>query len=91
MTDEQDSNQPEQTVVAREDKKASRAKLGLEPKMLELLVCPLTHGRLMLDVEKSELISAKAKLAYPVRGGIPIMLPSEAREMDEDELAAYPS
>ncbi|MFC5586245.1 Trm112 family protein [Nitratireductor kimnyeongensis] len=55
---------------------------ALDPKLLELLVCPLTKGSLRWDAEKSELISKSAKLAYPVRDGIPIMLPSEARPLD---------
>ena len=79
----------ENTSDPKNEPKEARAKLGIDMKMLELLVCPLTHGVLKLDVAKAELISTKARLAYPVRGGIPIMLPSEAREMDEDELAAY--
>jgi len=54
---------------------------GIDPKMLELLVCPLTKGRLSFDAEHNELISEKAKLAYPVRDGIPIMLMSEARKI----------
>lgn len=48
-------------------------------KMLEALVCPLTHGPLHYDAEKQELVSKSAKLAFPVRGGIPIMLVDEAR------------
>ncbi|MCC5780448.1 Trm112 family protein [Nitratireductor sp. B36] len=55
---------------------------ALDPKLLELLVCPLTKGSLRWDAENSELISKSAKLAYPVRDGIPIMLPSEARPLD---------
>lgn len=54
----------------------------IDPKMLELLVCPLTKGGLDYDREHSELISKKAKLAYPVREGIPILLASEARSLD---------
>ncbi|MDT6941370.1 Trm112 family protein [Brucella pseudogrignonensis] len=54
----------------------------LDVKLLELLVCPLTKGLLRYDAQNSELISEKAKLAYPIRGGIPIMLPSEARPTD---------
>ncbi|MBK3745766.1 Trm112 family protein [Paraburkholderia aspalathi] len=50
--------------------------------LLELLVCPLTKAPLRYDRENQELISQKAKLAYPVRDGIPIMLPSEARSID---------
>ena len=51
----------------------------LNPKLLEILVCPVTKGPLEYDAEKQELISRSAKLAYPIRDGIPIMLPEEAR------------
>ena len=51
-------------------------------KLLEILVCPLTKGPLEFDKDKQELISQKAKLAYPIRDGIPIMLVEEARELD---------
>jgi uncharacterized protein YbaR (Trm112 family) len=54
----------------------------IDPKLLELLVCPLTKGRLDYDAERQELISSGAKLAYPIRDGIPIMLPEEARPID---------
>lgn len=54
-------------------------KVGVDPKLLELLACPLTKGPLTWDAERGELVSRLAKLAYPVRDGIPIMLPSEAR------------
>lgn len=56
---------------------------AVDPKMLELLVCPLTNGRLTFDRERNELISEKAKLAYPIRDGIPIMLDSEARKLED--------
>ena len=55
----------------------------IDPKLLELLVCPLTKGRLDYDAERQELISSGAKLAYPIRDGIPIMLPEEARPLTE--------
>ncbi len=55
---------------------------SVDPKLLEILVCPVTQGPLEYDVEKQELISRSAKLAYPIRGGIPIMLPEEARRLD---------
>ncbi len=55
----------------------------LDPKLLELLVCPLTKGPLKYDRENNELISEQAKLAYPIRDGIPIMLVGEAREIDD--------
>src|SRR5262245_42829849 len=55
---------------------------SVDPKLLEILVCPLTKGPLEYDAEKQELISRSAKLAYPIRAGIPIMLPEEARRLD---------
>jgi len=55
---------------------------SVDPKLLEILVCPLTKGPLEYDTEKQELISRSAKLAYPIRDGIPIMLPEEARRLD---------
>jgi uncharacterized protein YbaR (Trm112 family) len=54
----------------------------VDPKLLEILVCPLTRGALEFDASKQELISRSAKLAYPIRDGIPIMLPEEARKLD---------
>jgi len=57
----------------------------IDPKLLEILVCPVTHGPLVYDRENAELISRSARLAYPVRSGVPIMLPEEARELAEGE------
>ena len=54
----------------------------VDPKLLEILVCPLTKGPLEYDAAKQELTSRSAKLAYPIRDGIPIMLPEEARPLD---------
>lgn len=54
-----------------------------DPKMLEILVCPLTKGPLRYDSVRSELISEGARLAYPIRNGIPIMVPEEARPLEE--------
>ena len=54
----------------------------IDPKLLEILVCPLTKDSLVWDSEKNELISKKAGLAYPVKDGIPIMLPEEARKIN---------
>ena len=54
----------------------------VDPKLLEILVCPMTKGPLRYDREKQELISDQAKLAYPIRDGIPIMLVDEARRLD---------
>jgi uncharacterized protein YbaR (Trm112 family) len=55
----------------------------IDPKLLEILVCPLTKTTLEYDAARQELISRAAKLAYPIRDGIPIMLPDEARPLDE--------
>jgi uncharacterized protein YbaR (Trm112 family) len=56
----------------------------MDVRMLEMLACPLTKGPLAWDPARSELVSRVAKLAYPVRDGIPVMLPSEARPIDSD-------
>lgn len=55
---------------------------GFDPRMLEALVCPQTHGILVYDAERQELVSKAAHLAYPIRDGIPVMLVSEARALD---------
>ena len=55
----------------------------VDPKLLELLVCPLSKARLSFNRETNELISEKAKLAYPIRDGVPIMLISEARKIED--------
>ena len=56
----------------------------LDPRLLEILVCPATHGPLVYDRDAQELISRQAKLAYPIRDGVPIMLPEEARALDDE-------
>ncbi len=58
---------------------------AVDPKLLEILVCPVSHGPLRYDREAQELISETAGLAYPVRDGIPIMLADEARRLDDTE------
>ena len=55
----------------------------IDPKLLEILVCPLTKGTLIYDPDAQELISEQARLAYPIRDGIPIMLIDEARALDK--------
>jgi uncharacterized protein len=54
----------------------------VDPKLLEILVCPMTKGPLEYDATRQELVSRSAKLAYPIRDGIPIMLPEEARKIE---------
>ncbi|HEY8566199.1 MAG TPA: Trm112 family protein [Beijerinckiaceae bacterium] len=61
----------------------AREPTRIDPKLLEILVCPLTKGRLDYDSARQELVSREAKLAYPIRDGIPIMLPEEARPLAE--------
>ena len=58
----------------------------MDTKLLELLVCPVTKGPLTYDREKQELISRSARLAYPVRDGLPVMLENEARTLTDEEL-----
>jgi uncharacterized protein YbaR (Trm112 family) len=74
MTDERDSSA---------DKFESAAEpTRIDPRLLEILVCPLTKTTLEYDSARQELISRSARLAYPIRDGIPIMLPEEARQID---------
>jgi uncharacterized protein YbaR (Trm112 family) len=60
----------------------------VDPKLLEMLVCPVTKGPLILDRERQELISRSARLAYPIREGIPVMLEEEARKLLPEEWEA---
>ncbi len=64
--------------------------MGVDPKLLEILVCPLTKAPLRYDAERQELVSEQAGLAYPIRDGIPIMLIDEARKLDEAPAVAAP-
>ena len=65
------------------DRSEQSGQRRLDPKLLEILVCPLTKTTLAYDAERLELISRAAGLAYPIRDGIPIMLPEEARKLDQ--------
>ncbi len=56
--------------------------VSVDPRLLEVLVCPVTRGRLTLDRERNELVSAGAKLAFPIRDGVPIMLVEDGRPLD---------
>ena len=67
-----------------EKEKASRQQHRVDPKLLEILVCPVTKSTLEYDEKAQELISRKARLAYPIRDGVPIMLVDEARSLDEE-------
>jgi uncharacterized protein YbaR (Trm112 family) len=62
----------------------------MDPKLLELLVCPVTKGHLDFNRERQELVSRSARLAYPIRDGIPILLEQEARTLTDDELERMP-
>ncbi len=57
----------------------------MDKQLLEILVCPVTRGRLVLDRDRQELVSVQARLAYPIRDGIPVMLEDEARVLTEEE------
>jgi uncharacterized protein YbaR (Trm112 family) len=63
----------------------------MDTKLLELLVCPVTKGPLNFDRERQELLSRSARLAYPVRHGIPILLENEARTLSDEEIAKLAS
>ena len=69
--------------MTENDKQTSGGERRVDPKLLEILVCPLTKTSLAYDAERQELISRAAGLAFPSRDGIPIMLPEEARKLDE--------
>ncbi len=73
MSEQDDTRSPETAAGAGD----------VDPKLLEILVCPLTKGPLRYDRERQELISEQAGLAYPIREGIPIMLADEARRLDD--------
>lgn len=70
---------PDETDATPADEPA----ISLDPKLLEILVCPVSKGPLRLDPTRRELVSEKARLAYPIRDGIPIMLADEARSLDD--------
>lgn len=63
---------------------ARGSKVEVDPKLLEILVCPVTKTTLRYDRERQELVSDKARLAFPIRDGIPIMLTDEARSLDDE-------
>lgn len=75
-------SEAERPAQARESAEAGS---GVDPTLLEILVCPATRGPLVYDRARQELVSPSARLAYPIRDGIPIMLPEEARRLGEDE------
>ncbi|WP_108880268.1 Trm112 family protein [Anderseniella sp. Alg231-50] len=77
MTDNTSPQGPADTDNSRQTYRRASAQL------LEMLVCPLTHATLKYDIETQELISERARLAYPIRDGIPIMLVEEARILDD--------
>ncbi|WID94337.1 Trm112 family protein [Bosea vestrisii] len=68
--------------MSPEDENTVPAATRIDPKLLEILVCPVTKATLEYDAARQELISRAAKLAYPIRDGIPIMLPEEARQLE---------
>lgn len=63
----------------------------MDKKLLEILVCPVTKGKLIYDKKNKELISLQARLAYPIRDDIPVMLESEARTLSSEEIDSYKS
>ena len=70
------------------DTRPEADKPGLDPALLEVLVCPVTHGPLEYDRARNELVSRQLGRAFPVRAGVPVMLLEEARELSEAEIGA---
>ncbi|MEE8203520.1 MAG: Trm112 family protein [Alphaproteobacteria bacterium] len=85
MNSEDDSEARRDRRSGDERRSGGEAATGVDPKLLEILVCPLTKGPLRYDRERQELVSPQAGLAYPIRDGIPIMLVDEARRLDDDQ------
>jgi len=77
------TDQSTPAAVAAPGSAAPARPAPVDPRLLEILVCPVTKSELIYDRDAGELISRKAGLAYPIRDGIPIMLPDEARRLDE--------
>jgi len=77
----------EATAKGNTPKNTAATGYAVDPKLLEMLACPLTKTPLVWSPDKNELISRAARLAYPVRDGVPIMLPSEARTLEDDEFS----
>jgi uncharacterized protein YbaR (Trm112 family) len=76
------------SIYRNENRTMNQGPSAVDPKLLEILVCPLTKGPLRYDAQRQELVSEQAHLAYPIRGGIPIMLVDEARRLDDSPGAA---
>jgi len=72
---------PDDTTKTADDNDAGE----VDPRLLESLICPITRATLEYDKERQELVSRPARLAYPIRDGIPIMLVEEARKLDDDD------
>lgn len=79
MSDQDDAK----PAVPAQSQSATSENERCDPRVLELLVCPVTKASLAYDAAKQELVSRQARLAYPIRRGVPHMLPSEARHLDD--------
>ena len=90
MADERQEPPERPERSGRQERPEARARAPIDPHMLELLVCPVSRGKLEWhrneDRQGDELLSRRARLAFPVRDGVPILVPDEARAVDEDEL-----
>ena len=70
------------------EKQPSPPQPGVDPRLLEILVCPVTKGRLRYDATRQELVSERARLAFPIRDGVPLMCVEAARSLDESDRTA---
>jgi uncharacterized protein YbaR (Trm112 family) len=75
------TNDAERRTMNADDTRHDEIDAGVDPRLLEILICPLTRGPLTYDREANELVSRQAGLAYPIRNGVPIMLRDEARDL----------
>jgi uncharacterized protein len=88
MAEETSQDKAQEKAQDKAPDKAQDKPKRVDPRLLEILVCPRTKTSLLYDEARQELISRAARLAYPIRDGIPIMLEEEARQLDEEELRA---
>ena len=88
MGDEPEANSPDDRREVSAETRSERASRGTDPKLLELLVCPLTKTSLDYDAANQELISRAARLAFPIRDGVPLMTVEAARHLDDERRRA---
>jgi uncharacterized protein YbaR (Trm112 family) len=87
QNDNADDAKAEQDMTPEES--GATAALRCDPRVLSMLVCPVTRAELVYDAVHQELLSGAARLAYPIRDGVPVMTPDQARPLDDDDLRRH--